>query len=88
MKTTKVLNGRYVVSGEWFHANIVRGPYYGSDQWHCEIRRRSTGEMVREAGLWSRKCDAIEEAMSIIPRLDGLHIPTPEEQFAKENGVL
>ena len=30
-------------------------------KWHAEIRKSSTGDLVRHAGIWNKKSDAIEE---------------------------
>lgn len=35
-------------------------------EWHAEIRRIETGELVRFAGIWKRKRDAIEEVEFIL----------------------
>jgi len=37
-------------------------------EWHAEIRRTNNGALVRFAGIWKRKVDAVEECEYIIER--------------------
>jgi hypothetical protein len=37
-------------------------------EWHAEIRRGGDGELMRYAGIWSTKRDAVEECASILSR--------------------
>lgn len=35
-------------------------------EWHAEIRKVATGDLVRFAGIWPRQRDAIEEVEHIL----------------------
>ena len=37
-------------------------------EWHAEIRETETGVLVRYAGIWDRKADAVEEIEYILMR--------------------
>lgn len=37
-------------------------------KWEGEIKRKSSGETIRFAGIWKSKKDAIEEVVSILHR--------------------
>ncbi|HEX6957578.1 MAG TPA: hypothetical protein VF194_06280 [Ferrovibrio sp.] len=37
-------------------------------EWHAEIRRTDDGALVRHAGIWGRKADAIDEVEFILQR--------------------
>ena len=37
-------------------------------EWHAEIRDTETGTLLRYAGIWNRKSDAVEDCEHIIER--------------------
>ena len=37
-----------------------------SDGWHAEIRDHASGDLIRFAGIWRRRRDAVEEIVSIL----------------------
>lgn len=54
---TNVSNGK-------FFAQIRR--VRNGKEWHMQIRLSRTGELWRQAGIWDRKKDAIEEAKFLL----------------------
>lgn len=47
------------------------GPFFGqvkkvNREWHAEIRQTETGTLVRFAGIWNTRKDAIEEIDSLL----------------------
>lgn len=38
-------------------------------EWHAEIRDTESGHLVRFAGVWRTRCDAIEEVEFILSRV-------------------
>ena len=40
----------------------------GPRKWEAEIRRTETGEMIRPAGIWATKREAIQECVDLIPQ--------------------
>lgn len=76
MKTKKLLNGWYRVSGEYYFSNVRLTAKRGTlGCWSADIRKRDSGDLVQYAGLWDSKRDAVEEATRIIQRKDALHVP-------------
>ena len=37
-------------------------------EWHAEIRDKQSGQIIRYAGIWSTKRDAVEECCDILGR--------------------
>lgn len=68
MKIVKYASGFYRVSGENYFANVKLDSK--DKKWHAEIRRRDDGVLVRFAGIWNTKKDAVEEAKFILERMN------------------
>ena len=63
--------------GSGFYRLTLSPHYFGQikksgREWNAEVRKTETGELVRFAGIWSSRKDAVEELLSIatIYRLD------------------
>ena len=68
----KLLQLAYQLSNGTHFSNIVKGTWYNGkeiNKWHADIHICSTGSLVRFAGIWNTRKDAIEEATWIIERL-------------------
>ena len=72
MKTTKFLAGWYRLTGEHHFSNIK---LENDGLWSADLRYQHSGELVRYAGLWSTKREAVDEATYLISRHDALFVP-------------
>lgn len=69
MRETRILAGWYQVSNGEYFGNVRRGREYDGElksKWYADIRKSSTGDLVRYAGIWDSKRDAVEEVTHIL----------------------
>lgn len=67
LKVEKFSRGFYRMSGENYYASIKRNSE--DKKWHVVIRRQTDGTLVRFAGIWNTKRDAVEEAEHVLGRM-------------------
>lgn len=70
LKVQRQLAGFYKVYGVEHFANVkleTSGEHKG--KWCGDIRRNSDGALIRFAGVWNTKREAVEEAAFILERL-------------------
>ncbi len=71
LKLIKHVDNHYRLISDTHFSNIRRGSKYSGEQsskWYADIRT-TDGNLVRFAGIWNTRKDAIEEATWIIERL-------------------
>jgi hypothetical protein len=65
LPVSRLLAGYYRITADRGYANVKRDRETG--KWHGDIRNNS-GDLVRYAGIWKSKKDAVEEAQFILAR--------------------
>jgi|DEB0MinimDraft_3_1074331.scaffolds.fasta_scaffold245806_1 hypothetical protein len=65
IKTSKHYQGCYRISNGSAEFGQIRKQ---GREWHAEIRNMQTGDLVRYAGIWSTKRDAVDECLFILDR--------------------